>query len=223
METEILDMIENQTNPTIAPYAKDGEVTLRVTARYEADKDHEDLIGPVVDEIKRRLGSTVYSIDNENLGEVAAKLLINRNMTISLAESCTGGIVAGILTDMPGISKVFDRGIVTYSNRAKIENLGVKPETIEKYGAVSMKTAVEMAERVRKISGTDIGLSITGIAGPDGGTEEKPVGLVYIAISTDKMTKCKELKLWGSRTRIRNVTALNAFDILRRCILGLQI
>jgi len=113
--------------------------------------------------------------------------------------------------------------VVSYSNRAKIESLGVHPATLEQFGAVSRETAVEMAEGVRRISGTDLGLSVTGIAGPGGGTEEKPVGLVYVALSGRNRTVCKELKLWGSRARIRNVTTLHAFDMIRRHILGLEI
>ncbi len=216
MEDRILDLINAQTNPTIAPYAKDGEVTLRVTARYPKDKFDEDIITPVVEEIKKRLGDTVYSTENKNIEEVTAQLLVDTNTTIAVAESCTGGLVSSKLTDIPGISKVFDRGIISYSNLSKVESLGVKKETLEKYGAVSSETAIEMAKGIKALSHTDLGLSITGIAGPDGGTEEKPVGLVYVALSTNTGVQCKELNLWGSRNRIRNVTSLHAFDMVRR-------
>lgn len=216
MEDKILDLINAQTNPTIAPYAKDGEVTLRVTARYPKDELDEDLITPVVEEIKKRLGDTVYSTENKNIEEVAAQLLVDTNTTIAVAESCTGGLVSSKLTDIPGISKVFDRGIISYSNLSKAESLGVKKETLEQYGAVSSETAIEMAKGIKALSHTDLGLSITGIAGPDGGTEEKPVGLVYVALATNTGVQCKELNLWGSRNRIRNVTSLHAFDMVRR-------
>ena len=219
MEDMILDLINAQTNPTIAPYAKDGEVTLRVTARYPKNDSDDDIITPVVNEIKKRLGDTVYSTENRNMEEVAAQLLVNTNTTIAIAESCTGGLVSSRLTDIPGISKVFDRGIITYSNLSKVESLGVKTETIEKYGAVSKETAIEMANAIRNVSHTDLGLSVTGIAGPDGGTEEKPVGLVYVALSSGTGVQCKELKLWGGRNRIRNVTSLHAFDMVRRHII----
>ncbi|NJD03256.1 MAG: nicotinamide-nucleotide amidohydrolase family protein, partial [Ruminiclostridium sp.] len=222
MEDKIIDLIDAQTNPTIAPYAKDGEVTLRVTARYGKDETEADIISPVVEEIKKRLGDTVYSTENKNMEEVAAQLLVNTNTTIAIAESCTGGLVSTKLTDIPGVSKVFDRGIISYSNLSKVESLGVKKETIEKYGAVSRETAIEMANGVKYVSHTDMGLSITGIAGPDGGTEEKPVGLVYVALSTDKGVQCTELKLWGGRNRIRNVTSLHAFDMVRRYLTGLK-
>jgi len=223
MENMLMDLVDNQTNPTIAPYAKEGEVTLRITARYKKEGESEDLIMPVVNEIKRRLGNMLYSTENKNLEEVTAELLMAKGLTLSAAESCTGGLVSSKLTDIPGISKVFNRGIVSYSNQSKIENLGVRPETLDKYGAVSKETAVEMAQGMRRLSGTDIAVSITGIAGPDGGTPEKPVGLVYVAVADETEVRCKKLMLSGSRTRIRNVTALHAFDMIRRCILKLPV
>ncbi|MGE5614224.1 MAG: competence/damage-inducible protein A [Bacillota bacterium] len=220
MEEMLMDIIESQSNPTIAPYAKEGEVTLRITARYEKNDATEDLIAPVENEICRRLGDKVYSRDNSSLDEVAAKLLMESGLTLSVAESCTGGLFASRLTEIPGISAVFDRAIVTYSNRSKMEELGVKRETLEQYGAVSEQTAKEMAEGIRKVSSSDIGIAITGIAGPGGGTTEKPVGLVFVAIAHNKGVEAKKLELWGSRTRIRNVTCLNAFDMLRRYLLA---
>lgn len=216
MENKIIDLVNNQTNPTIAPYAKDGEVTLRITARYAKNEEATDIITPVENEIRHRLGDTVYSSENKNMEEVAAELLVGTDTSIAIAESCTGGLISSKLTDIPGISKVFDRGIISYSNTSKVESLGVMQETLDAYGAVSRETALEMAIGIRRISHTDLGLSITGIAGPDGGTPEKPVGLVYVALATANGAECKELKLWGSRTRIRNVTALHAFDLVRR-------
>ena len=223
MEDRIIDLIEKQTNPTIAPYAKEGEVTLRITAQCGKDEDATALMAPVLDEIKSRLGDYIYSFDGEDLDQVAASLLTKKNLTISLAESCTGGLLASKLAAIPGISSVFDRGVVSYSNQSKVDHLGVSPETLNSYGAVSRETALEMAQGIRKVSGTDIGLSITGIAGPDGGTEEKPVGLVYIAIADKAGVLCKELRLWGERNRIRNVATLHALDIIRRNVLGLPI
>lgn len=216
MEDMLIDLIDAQTNPTIAPYAKDGEVTLRITARYENDNVNEDIITPVEDEIRCRLGDAVYSNDNMNLEEVAAKLLVESGMTLALAESCTGGLLAAKLTEIPGISAVFDRCIVTYSNRSKVESLGVKQETLDQYGAVSEQTAKEMAECIRKLSSTDLGISVTGIAGPDGGSLDRPVGTVYIALAHKNGVEAKKLELWGSRNRIRNVTSLHVFDMLRR-------
>lgn len=220
MEDMLIDLIGSQTNPTIAPYAKDGEVTLRITAQYSKDGTEEDLLTPVEKEIRKRLGDAVYSNENKDIEEVAAQLLLKHGTTISLAESCTGGLLSEKLTEIPGISAVFDRAIVTYSNRAKVEELGVRQETIDRYGAVSAETAREMAEGVRKVSSADIGLSVTGIAGPDGGTPEKPVGLVFVSLAHKDGVEVKKLELWGSRNRIRKVTALHAFDMLRRYLCG---
>ncbi|NMB96881.1 MAG: competence/damage-inducible protein A [Clostridiaceae bacterium] len=219
VEDKIIDLVENQTNPTIASYAKPGEVMLRVTASCNTPEEADELINPLIDDIKHRLGDAIYSTDNKELEEVVADLLLEKNVTISIAESCTGGLISKTLTELPGISKVFMSGVVSYSNSSKVDILGVKPETIEKYGTVSKATAIEMAENIRKISNTDIGVSVTGIAGPSGGTDEKPVGLVYVALATRNRTEFKELKLWGERTRIRNVTCLHALDMVRRYLL----
>ncbi len=221
VENMILDIVENQTNPTIAPYAKQGEVMIRVTARCKKGESPESLIDPVIEEIEDRLGDAVYSINNMELEEVVADLLVSNNLTIAIAESCTGGLVSKKLTDIPGISRVFEGSVISYSNNLKNEILGVSNEVLEKYGAVSNETAIEMAKGVRKLANTNIGLSITGIAGPDGGTPEKPIGLVYIAISYDDVVDSEELKLWGERSRIRNVASLHALDLVRRYIIDL--
>ena len=216
VEDAIMDLIDGQTNPTIASYARDGEVTIRVTAKYPKNGDGMDLIRPVEDEIRRRLGDAVFSNDNSSLVKVAAKLLFEKKKTISVAESCTGGLLAAKLTDVPGISEVFDRAVVTYSNRSKMEQLGVRQETLEKYGAVSEETAVEMAVGIRNVSGTDIGISVTGIAGPGGATDEKPIGLVYTALAHRVGVTAKKLHLGGKRAKIRNMACLHVFDMIRR-------
>ncbi|HEX9060774.1 MAG TPA: competence/damage-inducible protein A [Clostridia bacterium] len=220
MEDKIKDLIEAQSNPTIAPYAKEGEVTLRVTARYGKNEHNTDLLTPVIDEITKRLGDAIYSYEDKEMETVVGELLIGHGMTISSAESCTGGLVSSKLISVPGISQVFNRAIVAYSNDAKIENLGVKPETLEKYGAVSAETAKEMAEGIRNLSKTRLGIATTGVAGPGGGTEAKPVGLVYVALSDGKSTDVRELRLWGDRSRIRNGATLNALDLIRRWIIA---
>jgi nicotinamide-nucleotide amidase len=219
MEDRIIDLVDKQTNPTIAPYAKEGEVTLRITARYKKGETSQDIIAPVETEIRSRLGDFVYSSDNRNMEDVVAELLINTNTTLAIAESCTGGLISSKLTEIPGISKIFNRGIISYSNQSKMENLMVKQQTLDKFGAVSRETAIEMAEGVKRVSGTDFGLAVTGVAGPDGGTEEKPVGLVYVALADGRNVECKELKLWGGRHRIRNSTSLYALDMIRRKLL----
>lgn len=223
MESKLIDMVQNQNNPTIAPYAKEGEVTLRITGRYQKGEENIDIITPVVEEIKKRLGDTVYYSGESDvtMEEVVGDILIKNNVTFSLAESCTGGLLSKKFTDIPGISKVFNRAVICYSNQSKIENLGVSPETLEKHGAVSRETALEMAKGIRRVSKTDIGVGITGIAGPEGGTAEKPVGLVYVAIDTSDKEYCRELRLRGNRQKIRNITTLHAMDIMRRYVLKL--
>lgn len=223
LETRILDLINGQTNPTIATYAKEGEVTLRVSAKVQNSEDSEYLLKPVIDEIKKRVGNCLYSENDQTLDAVAADLLMKNNITISTAESCTGGLISETLTDIPGISKVFIGGAVAYSNDVKVEYLGVNPETLKQYGAVSRETAAEMATGVRSRLKTDIGISVTGIAGPDGGTAEKPVGLVYIGLASEKITITKKLRLSGNRNKIRKITALNVFDMIRRYVLNLEI
>ena len=153
-------------------------------------------------------------IDDNELPKRVVKLLMEKNMTLSSAESCTGGLFSQEVTNISGASQIFDRGIVTYSNNAKMEELGVKAETLAAFGAVSKETAYEMAEGVRKVSGTDIGVSVTGIAGPTGATKDKPVGLVYIGLSTKDITNVRELRLEGDRTKNRQNSMQNMFDII---------
>lgn len=221
MEERISDIISQQSNPTIAPYAKVGEITLRITARYKKNEENEDIIAPVINSIKSRLKDYVYNTENENMQTTVAKLLMTHNITVSIAESCTGGLVSSKLTDIPGISSVFFGGMIVYSDETKIKSLQVKKKTLESFGAVSRETATEMAENIRRILNTHLGLSITGIAGPGGGTDEKPVGLVYIALADDRKTYTKEIRLSGERDRIRNITSLHALDMIRRYILNL--
>lgn len=216
MADEITDIIESGKNPTIAPYAKEGEVTLRITASAKSEEEALNLIKPAEDKIRERLGENVYGTGDTSLEEVIGKLLLSKKLTISTAESCTGGMLAARLINYPGISSAFMDGAVTYSNEAKIKRLGVKKETLEKYGAVSKETAIEMAEGIAKTSGTDIGISTTGIAGPGGGTLEKPVGLVYIGLCINGRTIFKELNCPGDRQMVRSRTVTTALDMLRR-------
>lgn len=217
MEDIINDLVTEQSNPTIAPYAKRGEITLRITAKYNpGEDDPKKIIAPVLDEINKRLGEYIYSYKNEELNEKVANMLIERNCKIALAESCTGGMLTSMLTDIPGISAVLDRSVVTYSYEAKISELGVRADSLEKHGAVSKDVAEEMAQGIRKSAGSDIGIGITGIAGPEGGTDDKPVGLVYVALADKEGTVVKKLNLWGDRDRIRHSTCLNALDMIRK-------
>ncbi len=218
LETELLDMISKQENPTIAPYAKEGEVSLRVTAKAENEAKAMVLIEPIIEKIRSRVGEYLYSDQDEELVEVVAKLLMKKQLTISFAESCTGGLLAGRLTAIPGISKCFLTGYIPYSNEGKIEMLEVKRDTLEKYGAVSEETAIEMVRGLRKKTNSDICVSITGIAGPDGGTEDKPVGLVYIGVLYKEQLTIHRLNTFGDRERIRNYTVLSAMNAIRNVI-----
>ena len=184
LETKLLPVIDGQTDPTVATYVKNGECSVRLASKRSVKQEAEDAISDMIGRIEELVGEYIYSTEGEDYPVVVSKKLMSRGLTLSAAESCTGGMFGAAITDIPGVSAVFDRSVVTYSNQAKIDELGVKPETLEKYGAVSEQTALEMAEGVRRKSGTDIGISVTGIAGPDGGTAEKPVGLVYIGLST---------------------------------------
>lgn len=214
----IRDIIAAQTNPTVAPYVKTGEVTLRVTAQCPDEADGERLVAPMIDAICERVGSVVYSTHGESLPEVCVRLLQEAGQTLAVAESCTGGLVAASLVDVPGCSSCFIEGCVTYANDAKVRRLGVSEDTLAHDGAVSKRCAQEMAEGMRDSAGAGYALSTTGIAGPGGGTAEKPVGLVYVALASPDGTEVRELHLSGDRARIRAIAALNALDLLRRSL-----
>ncbi|MCK5812290.1 MAG: competence/damage-inducible protein A [Clostridiales bacterium] len=220
MESEISDLIETQTNPTIAPYAKSGEVTLRVTAKYDANVgSYEDVIKPTINEIKKRLGKYIYSYDNTDLKEVVFSLLLKKHLTVSFAESCTGGLLSKYLTDISGSSKVFNSSFITYSNESKITQLDVSPKVLKEHGEVSGETVIEMVKGLQNKTTADLVLAITGIAGPNGGTTNKPVGTVYLGLGYKKQILTKKLNLWGNRDRIRHVTCLHAFDFIRKTLL----
>ena len=212
----IRDIIEGQTNPTIAPYVKTGEVTLRVTAFCKDEADGEALVRPMIDEIVHRVGDLVYSTAGESLPETCARLLTDNGFTLAVAESCTGGLVLSELVDIPGSSDFLLEGCVTYSDAAKSRRLGVKAETLARYGAVSEPCAAEMAEGMRASSGADYALATTGYAGPAGGTPECPVGTVFISLASASGTEVKRVQLYGDRMRVRTTAALHAFDLLRR-------
>ena len=216
MAKKINDIIQNSTNPTVAPYAKDYEVTLRVTAKEKNEEKCEALINPKCEEIKSILGEYIYGEGETSLDTVVAELLYKKKLSISTAESCTGGMVAATLISYPGISDVFKEGAVTYSNEAKMKRLGVKEETLNNFGAVSEETAREMAEGISREAKTDIGISTTGIAGPGGGTEEKPVGLVYIGVCIKGNVIVEKFNFTGDREAVRKKATINALNILRK-------
>jgi len=220
VETEIKDLIESQSNPTIAPYAKTGEVHLRITAKADSEDEAEELILPVARELKKRFGHNIYTTDeNVTLEECVINLLKENHLTLATAESCTGGLFAGRIVNVAGASEIFSEGVIPYSNDVKQELIGVRSETLQKYGAVSRQTAEEMAVGVGKLSGAGAAISITGIAGPGGGSDEKPVGLVYIGCSLEGKTEVRECRLRGNRQKIREYSVVYALDFLRNCIL----
>ncbi|WP_026885251.1 competence/damage-inducible protein A [Clostridium beijerinckii] len=216
---EIKDLIDTQTNPTIAPYAKDVGVMLRITAKAETKDEALKLIEPIEVEIKNRLGDNVYATEDASIEEVVAKLLIEKKLTISTAESCTGGMIASSLINYPGISEVFLEGAVTYSNEAKHNRLGVNNDTLNKYGAVSEETAREMAIGIAKTSKTDVSIVTTGIAGPEGGTLEKPVGLVFIGVYVQGKVTVQRCLFKGDRNKVRLQATIKGLDMLRRILI----
>ncbi|NMA99925.1 MAG: competence/damage-inducible protein A [Firmicutes bacterium] len=212
------DLIHNQTNPTLALYASGGTVRVRLGAKAMSREAGLKLIAPLEEEISRRTKDYLYGIDGERLEEVVAKALLAKGLTLSLAESCTGGLISHRLTNIPGSSGFLERGYVVYSNQAKEEDLGVKKATLEQFGAVSAETAKEMSEGVRQRAGTDFGLAVTGIAGPGGGTSAKPVGLVYISLARAGHTIVQQ-HLWkGSREVVKNRTAIAALQLLWKTV-----
>ena len=219
---KVQDLLD-ASDPTVAPLAGQGKVRLRVTARADTPEEAEKKINPVAEEILSRLGDYYFGEDDETLESALGRLLAERGATLALAESCTGGLLTKRLTDRGGSSAFFIEGLVTYSNAANERLLGVPEALLVEHGAVSEPVAGAMAEGVRKAAGTDYGLSVTGVAGPDGGIEEKPVGLVFVGISDEEGTAVERLDLaaWRrSREAIRERSANRAFDLLRHRILG---
>lgn len=219
-ESMIEDLMKKQTNPTIAPYAKTGEVHLRVTAKAEDEKTAKKLCKPIVKELKSRFGDKVYSTQEDmTLEKAVVDLLLANHLTVATTESCTGGLLAARLINVPGVSEVFKAGYVTYSNKAKRKLVGVKKSNLLKYGPVSDVVAKEMAKGAAIFTKADVTISVTGIAGPDGGTKEKPVGLVYIACNVKGNLEVKEYHFSGSREKIRQSSVASALTLLRQCVL----
>ena len=221
MESILHDMMLEMKNPTMAPYAKTGEAFLRVTAKAESAEEAEKMMEPVISKVLDILGDVVYGVDTESLEKTVLGLLDERNMTIATAESCTGGLIAKRLTDIPGSSKSFLGGVVSYSNESKINILGVNKGDIDSLGAVSGEVAVQMAEGVKKLLGSDIGIGVTGIAGPDSDGSGKPVGLTYIALATSDGTFLRKTpERRGERDAVRQSVSSTALDMVRRYLTG---
>ncbi len=219
-ETIIMDLMELQENPTIAPYAKTGEVHLRVTAKADSKEEAQKKVSPIVKELKARFGDDVYTTDpTVTLEKSVIELLKKHDLTLATAESCTGGLLSARLINVEGASKVFKAGMVTYSNKSKRKILGVKKPILTKFGAVSKETAVSMAKGILSQTQADVSVAITGVAGPDGGTENKPVGLVYIACCIDGITTTNEYQFSGNRSKIRESSVVAALTLLRKCVM----
>lgn len=215
MAEKVSDLLDGK-NPTVAPYAKDGEALLRVTAMADSEEDAEKLCKPVIDEIKSRLDGFVYGVDYTCIEEAVIELLKKNRLKAATAESCTGGLIAKRITDISGASEVFDCGIISYSNEIKHKVLGVSEDDLKKYGAVSEPVAKQMAQGALRVSGADVAVSVTGIAGPNSDGTDKPVGLVYIALADKDNVWVKELRTSrNDRSYNRYVSASNALNMIR--------
>lgn len=220
LEEKIIDLVVSG-NPTVALYAKTGEVLIRVTAKAPTQKAAEELVDGMVAQLSERLGNLIYGINVNGLHEALVHTLQQRKETVATAESCTGGMIASLITEVPGSSEVFEMGAVTYANRIKEQLLNVSHETLTTVGAVSHDCAVQMAKGLAQTSGADYNIAVTGIAGPGGGTEEKPVGTVYIAVEHHGKVWCEHYyfaRHCNERDYIRTQTCLNAMNMVRLII-----
>lgn len=216
---ELVDDLLQGENPTVAPYAKKGEALLRVTAKAETEAEAQKLLTPVIEEIRSRLGEFVYGIDSQSIEERVVELLKKYKLTLATAESCTAGYIPKRITDIAGASEVFEYGAITYSNDVKEKVLGVRHETLLAHGAVSEETAREMASGIRRVSGADIGISVTGIAGPGSDGTNKPVGLCFIALDAADTQICEKIETGkNDREYNRYVNSSRALNLVRRYI-----
>ncbi|MDE7011492.1 MAG: competence/damage-inducible protein A [Oscillospiraceae bacterium] len=223
VEEALHEPMTRLSNPTLAPYAKTNECLVRATAKADTREQAEEMLRPLMDEVKGILGDVVYGVDVGSIEEVVSDLLRERGLTLSAAESCTGGLIAKRMTDLPGASKVFRGGVVSYTDDVKAGVLGVNRALLAGCGAVSEPVARAMAEGCRKVCGSDLAVSVTGVAGPDSDERGNPVGTVYIALASAEGTICKELSCGKGRgrDRVRTAAAHSAFDMIRRQLLGL--
>jgi nicotinamide-nucleotide amidase len=218
----LADLMDDAVNPSLAPYAKTGEVLLRLTAKGSTAEECEELMAPLFWDVRARLGEYLYGVDVDSLEQRAVLLLKERHLTFSAAESCTGGLIAKRVTDVPGASAVFLGGVVSYTNGVKAKVLGVPEELLDQYGAVSAPVARAMAEGVRRITGSDLAVSVTGVAGPDRDDRGNEVGTVFIGFAAPEETTVRHLNLGTGRERVRTLAAHHAFDMLRRYLTGLS-
>jgi len=219
-ETMVEDLMDAQTNPTLAPYAKTGEVHFRITAKARTEEEAEKMMQPLLNEMKNRFGNAIFTTEESvTLEEAIVEILKERGFTLTTAESCTAGKLAGRIMNVAGASEVYNEGYITYANSAKEKLLGVQHRTLETYGAVSEQTAAEMAIGAAKEARANVALSVTGIAGPGGGTPEKPVGLVYIGCYVNGNVTVKKCLFTGNREKNRDSAVVQALTLLRSEIL----
>lgn len=218
LEEEIKDLILNQSNPTLALLVRHGEIFVRLTAKGKSEEEAKILINNLEEIIRKRVGQYVFGVNDDTMEEVVGAKLAEKNLTVALAESCTGGLVSSKITDVPGSSAYLIGSVVCYSNQIKNKIVGVPEEVLDEYGAVSEQTAISMACGIRCAFGTDLGVGITGIAGPGGATPTKPIGLVYIAVDGPLGTKCFEYTFPGSRIYNKIRTTMTALNHLRQYI-----
>lgn len=195
LEALLKDLMTTSINPTLAPYAKEGEVNLRITASAATEAEGYAMMEPLMEKINKLVGQYIYGIDVPDLQTALVTYLLEHHITVSAAESCTGGLVSKSITDIPGCSDIYPGGVCSYSNEMKMKWLHVSPATLQIHGAVSEETALEMAQGIRRATGSDLGVSTTGVAGPDGGTAEKPVGLVYVAVAGENYQHVEKLNI----------------------------
>ncbi|MGN0658745.1 MAG: competence/damage-inducible protein A [Emergencia sp.] len=219
LETELLDLIDGQTDPTLATYAKEGECSVRVASKRPTLEEAQAAVDDMIEKVRSRVGQFIYSEDDEELAQVVGRKLIERNISISACESCTGGMFAEALTGVAGISAVFSRSLVTYTWQAKMDELGVRKETLETFSAESSQIAREMAEGLAAKTGSRLCISVTGLAGPGGGTEEKPVGTAFIGCVYDGHTEILEVRGRNvNRDWNRHYFVLSMLDLINRTL-----
>jgi len=218
VEEMLADMLNNSSGYSAALLAQEGEIHIKLAIAGGQSTDSIPRLNELTKLVQHKMHKHIFGYDDETLPEQTGKLLAARGRKLAVAESCTAGMLGSMITEVSGSSDYFWGGVITYSNDSKMKLLNVQASTLEQYGAVSQQTAEEMARGIRQLSGVDYGLAITGIAGPCGGTREKPVGLVYVALAGAQTCRVRELKLGGSREIVRRLSAKSALDLLRRHI-----
>lgn len=223
MESKLRDYMKELNNPTLAPYAAKGECTLRVTAKAESAEEAEKMMEPVIDRVKKTFGNFIYGMDYDGLEQMVIEQLIEKNLTLACAESCTGGLLSKRLSDIPGASKAFLGSVISYTNEVKNKVLGIPNNLIEEKGAVSEEVAAFMAMNVRELIGSSFGIGITGLAGPEG-DGINPIGLVYIALSTRDSLYVRKVHVKArNRGAVRLYAGSHALDMIRRKIQGINV